>query len=54
MIKCDVAYLFTDKHRGEDWYECRTCGAREWFGYRDNISNNTVLNSCPHKPEVKQ
>lgn len=49
MSKCDVIHLYLDKHRGEDWYECRTCGAREWFSYRNTIPSNTVLKNCINK-----
>lgn len=42
-MKCDVVYDYTDIHKGEHWYRCNSCGAKDWFrGASDKYFANCV------------
>ena len=48
-MKCDVVFDYISIHNGEYWYQCRTCGARDWFSYSSAPRNDAPIANCVAK-----
>jgi hypothetical protein len=50
---CNVVADGVDRHRGEYWYKCLTCGRTDWCAYYDKFEKNEPLKDCKGKHTVK-